>query len=157
MIATRIIAADCAHRDDTVGNAVPGVPTAEGGGLVHVTGTVLTHRTRRNAGDGVPYEIVKNSPVSGETGDFLGSEVQINRIRSAARPHVSWSDSNRTTNRFLVGDAAKQNCQSAPQPDPTYHVGLLPQCEQFSRRASRLSAGRGQSRRRRPASRPRPR
>ena len=38
-----------------VGNAVPGVPTAEGGKTVRIAGTILTHRTRRNAGDGVPY------------------------------------------------------------------------------------------------------
>ena len=38
-----------------VGNAVPGVPTAEGGGLVRFSGAALAHRTRRNAGDGVPY------------------------------------------------------------------------------------------------------
>jgi hypothetical protein len=34
----------------TVGNAVPGVPTAEGGSSVYVVG--FAHR---NAGDGVPY------------------------------------------------------------------------------------------------------
>ena len=38
-----------------VGNAVPGVPTAEGGGSVRFSGAALAHRTRRNAGDGVPY------------------------------------------------------------------------------------------------------
>ena len=41
--------------ETTVGNAVPGVPTAEGGCSVRISGTVLAHRTRRNAGDGVPY------------------------------------------------------------------------------------------------------
>ena len=39
----------------TVGNAVLGVPSAEGGSSVRFAGTVLAHRTRRNAGDGVPY------------------------------------------------------------------------------------------------------
>ena len=38
-----------------VGNAVPGVPTAEGGNSPPTAGTMLAHRTRRNAGDGVPY------------------------------------------------------------------------------------------------------
>ena len=38
----------CNH--ETVGNAVPGVPTAEGGSLVH-----LRAYARRNAEDGVPY------------------------------------------------------------------------------------------------------
>ena len=41
----------------TVGNAVLGVPTAEGGNTVRFAGTMLTHRTRRNAGDGVPYRV----------------------------------------------------------------------------------------------------
>ena len=40
----------------TVGNAVPGVPTAEGGRSVDAAGTMLAHRTRRNAEDGVPYD-----------------------------------------------------------------------------------------------------
>ena len=38
-----------------IGNAVPGVPTAEGGNTARLAGTVPAHRTRRNAGDGVPY------------------------------------------------------------------------------------------------------
>ena len=38
-----------------VGNAVLGIPTAKGGKTIHSAGAVLTHRTRRNAGDGVPY------------------------------------------------------------------------------------------------------
>ena len=38
----------------SVGNAVLGVPTAEGGSVC-LSGTELAHRTRRNAGDGVPY------------------------------------------------------------------------------------------------------
>ena len=37
-----------------VGNAVLGVPAAEGGNTPPA-GTSLRHRTRRNAGDGVPY------------------------------------------------------------------------------------------------------
>ena len=40
-----------------VGNAVPGVPAAKGGNSVRYAGTVLAHRTRWNAGDGVPYGI----------------------------------------------------------------------------------------------------
>ena len=39
-----------------VGNAVPGVPTAEGGSSVDPAATALAHRARRNAGDGVPYD-----------------------------------------------------------------------------------------------------
>ena len=41
--------------EPTVGNAVLGVPAAEGGNRPHSAGTMLAHRTRRNAGDGVPY------------------------------------------------------------------------------------------------------
>ena len=40
-----------------VGNAVPGVPAAKGGNSVRYAGTMLAHRTRWNAGDGVPYGI----------------------------------------------------------------------------------------------------
>ena len=32
--------------------------------MVHVAGTVLTHRTRRNAGDGVPYDSIGGNIVS---------------------------------------------------------------------------------------------
>ena len=39
----------------SVGNAVLGVPAAEGSHAVPSAGTVLAHRTRWNAGDGVPY------------------------------------------------------------------------------------------------------
>ena len=35
------------------------VPTAEGGCLKGFAGTVLAHRTRRNAEDGVPYDCSK--------------------------------------------------------------------------------------------------
>ena len=41
--------------EPTVGNAVLGVPAAEGGNRPHSAGTTLAHRTRWNAGDGVPY------------------------------------------------------------------------------------------------------
>ena len=41
--------------EPTVGNAVLGVPAAEGGNRPHSAGTMLAHRTRRNAGAGVPY------------------------------------------------------------------------------------------------------
>ena len=41
--------------EPTVGNAVLGVPAAEGGNRPPSSGTMLAHRTRRNAGDGVPY------------------------------------------------------------------------------------------------------
>ena len=39
----------------TVGNAVPGVPATEGGNMPPSAGTMLAHRTRWNAEDGVPY------------------------------------------------------------------------------------------------------
>ena len=39
----------------TILSTVPGIPTAEGGSSVILTGTLLTQRTRRNAEDGVPY------------------------------------------------------------------------------------------------------
>ena len=49
-----------------VGNAVPGVPTAEGGGSVRFSGAALAHRTRRNAGDGVPYgQKIVGTPLPG--------------------------------------------------------------------------------------------
>ena len=41
--------------NQTVGNAVPGVPSAEGGGSVYAALTALMHRERWNAEDGVPY------------------------------------------------------------------------------------------------------
>ena len=80
-----------------------------------------------SAGSVTPPYRLKKSPVSGETGDFLGSEV------------------------------AEKTFIYSRSPTPRTMGCLPPQCEQFSRRASRLSAGRGRSRRRRPASRPQPR
>ena len=51
-----------------IGNAVPGVPTAEGGDLVRFAGAAHL----RNAGDGVPYGFVLRQAMVAADGFNLG-------------------------------------------------------------------------------------
>ena len=95
-----------------VGNAVPGVPAAKGGNSVRYAGTVLAHRTRWNAGDGVPYGIgMVRGKSKGRTG-----------VRPPGFYFFSMIRQNRSIWSATVFRAARQNSLSVRSMSATFAV-----------------------------------